>query len=104
MSVNHQPPTEQPVSVDVVAMLERLTIGGGTASGEIIHGWMQCDPICVVSCHLLVSDILLHFKFSISDVADSFHGCVKNIKVNNRFLLATDMRLQGSVLPNSCPN
>merc|ERR1719219_1056285 len=70
MSVNHQPPTEQAVSVDVVAMLERLTIGGGTAS----------------------------------DVADSFHGCVKNIKVNNRFLLANDMTLQGNVLPNSCPN
>ena len=37
MSVNHQPPTEQSVGVDVVAMLERLTIGGGTASGEIIR-------------------------------------------------------------------
>ena len=43
-------------------------------------------------------------KVSISDVADSFYGCVKNIKVNNRFLLATDMTLQGNVLPNSCPN
>ena len=44
------------------------------------------------------------FEISISDVADSFYGCVKNIKVNNRFLLATDMTLQGNVLPNSCPN
>ena len=35
LSVNHQPATEQPVGVDVVAMLERLTIGGGTASGKI---------------------------------------------------------------------
>ena len=43
-------------------------------------------------------------KMTISDVADSFYGCVKNIKVNNRFLLATDMKLQGNVLPNSCPN
>ena len=40
----------------------------------------------------------------LSDVADSFYGCVKNIKVNNRFLLANDMTLQGNVLPNSCPN
>ena len=36
LSVNHQPATEQSVGVDVVAMLERLTIGGGTASGERI--------------------------------------------------------------------
>ena len=35
LSVNHQPATEQSVGVDVVAMLERLTIGGGTASGKI---------------------------------------------------------------------
>ena len=37
LSVNNQPSTEQSVGVDVVAMLERLTIGGGTASGERRH-------------------------------------------------------------------
>ena len=37
LSVNHQPSTEQSVGVDVVAMLERLTIGGGTASGERVN-------------------------------------------------------------------
>lgn len=33
LSVNHQPPTEHP-TVPVVQLMERLTIGGGTAAGK----------------------------------------------------------------------
>ena len=92
MSVNHQPAAETEAAGstgEAVTLLERLTVGGGTAAGK----------------EYLIKNIFINFInfLMISDSAEAFHGCVRNIRVNKRLVLPTEVSLQGNVTPNSCP-